>query len=223
MSAGGHNMQKLVQGVHAFQSEYFSKHQKLFKKLSEGQNPETLFITCSDSRVVPHLITDTQPGDLFIVRNIGNVVPTPKLPGGTAAAVEYAVEVLGVENIVVCGHTLCGAMRALLDPKSIENLPFVKKWVDQTEKVRKIVRDRYAHLEGNELLTAAVEENVLVQLEHLREFSFVADRLKTNTLHVAGWVFKIETGEVFEFDPEAGQFLTIGSDRTPSHRPPPVK
>jgi len=215
-------MQKLVQGVHAFQSEYFSKHKKLFKKLSEGQNPETLFITCSDSRVVPHLITDTQPGDLFIVRNIGNVVPTPKLPGGTAAAVEYAVEVLGVENIVVCGHTLCGAMRALLDPKSIENLPFVKKWVDQTEKVRKIVGDRYAHLEGNELLTAAVEENVLVQLEHLREFSFVANRLKKNTLHVAGWVFKIETGEVFEFDPEAGQFLTIGSDRTPSVRPPPV-
>ena len=123
-------MQKLVQGVHAFQSQYFSEHQKLFKKLSEGQNPETLFITCSDSRVVPHLITDTQPGDLFLVRNIGNVVPHPSLPGGTAAAVEYAIEVLGVQNVVVCGHTLCGAMRALLDPKSIENLPFVKKWVE---------------------------------------------------------------------------------------------
>jgi carbonic anhydrase len=216
-------MQKLVQGVHAFQSEYFSKHKKLFKKLSEGQNPETLFITCSDSRVVPHLITDTQPGDLFIVRNIGNVVPKVTLPGGTAAAVEYAVEVLGVENIVVCGHTLCGAMRALLEPESIANLPFVKKWVDQTENVRKIVRDRYAHLEGNELLTAAVEENVLVQLEHLREFSFVADRLKKNKLHVAGWVFKIETGQVFEFEPEAGQFLAIGSDRAQSSRPPPVK
>lgn len=216
-------MQKLVQGVHAFQSEYFSKHKKLFKKLSEGQNPETLFITCSDSRVVPHLITDTQPGDLFIVRNIGNVVPKVTLPGGTAAAVEYAVEVLGVQNIVVCGHTLCGAMRALLEPETMDKLPFVKKWVDQTENVRKIVRDRYAHLEGNELLTAAVEENVLVQLEHLREFSFVADRLKKDTLHVAGWVFKIETGQVFEFEPEVGQFLAIGSDRRESSRPPPVK
>ena len=214
-------MQKLVQGVHAFQSEYFSKHKKLFKKLAEGQNPETLFITCSDSRVVPHLITDTQPGDLFIVRNIGNVVPKVTLPGGTAAAVEYAVEVLGVENIVVCGHTLCGAMRALLEPETMEKLPFVKKWVDQTENVRKIVRDRYAHLEGNELLTAAVEENVLVQLEHLREFSFVGDRLKKGSLRLAGWVFKIETGQVFEFEPEAGQFLAIGSDTRESTRPPP--
>jgi carbonic anhydrase len=206
-------MQKLVQGVHAFQSQYFSKHQKLFKKLAEGQNPETLFITCSDSRVVPHLITDTQPGDLFLVRNIGNVVPHPSLPGGTAAAVEYAVEVLGVQNVVVCGHTLCGAMRALLDPKSVEKLPFVKKWVDQTENVRAIVRERYSHLEGNELLTAAVEENVLVQLEHLREFSFVANRLEKGALQLSGWVFKIETGQVFEFEPEAGQFLAIGSDR----------
>jgi carbonic anhydrase len=216
-------MQKLVQGVHAFQSQYFSKHQKLFKKLAEGQNPETLFITCSDSRVVPHLITDTQPGDLFLVRNIGNVVPHPSLPGGTAAAVEYAVEVLGVQNVVVCGHTLCGAMRALLDPKSVEKLPFVKKWVDQTENVRKIVRDRYAHLEGNELLTAAVEENVLVQLEHLREFPFVAQRLDKGALRLAGWVFKIETGQVFEFEPEAGQFLALGSDRTPSSPPPAVR
>ncbi len=215
-------MQKLVQGVHAFQAQYFSAHKKLFTKLAQGQNPETLFITCSDSRVVPHLITDTKPGDLFLVRNIGNVVPHPSLPGGTAAAVEYAIEVLGVENVVVCGHTLCGAMRALLDPKSVESMPFVKKWVDQTENVRKIVRDRYAHLEGNELLTAAVEENVLVQLEHLREFSFVADRLDKGKLRLAGWVFKIETGQVFEFDPEAGQFLAIGSG-TPSSHPPPVR
>ncbi len=216
-------MQKLVKGAHAFQSHYFSEHRKLFKKLSEGQNPETLFITCSDSRVVPHLITDTKPGDLFLVRNIGNVVPHPSLPGGTAAAVEYAIEVLGVQNVVICGHTLCGAMRALLDPTSVENLPFVKKWVDQTENVRAIVRERYAQLTGNELLTAAVEENVLVQLEHLREFSFIHDRLEKGTLRVAGWVFKIETGEVFEYEPEAGQFLAIGSDRTPSSRPPPVK
>ncbi len=216
-------MQKLVEGVHAFQAKYFSAHKKLFTKLAQGQNPETLFITCSDSRVVPHLITDTKPGDLFLVRNIGNVVPHPSLPGGTAAAVEYAIEVLGVENVVVCGHTLCGAMRALLDPKSVENLPFVKRWVDQTERVSTIVRERYAHLSEAERLTAAVEENVLFQLEHLREFSFVADRLDKGALRLAGWVFKIETGQVFEFEPEAGQFLAIGSDRTPSSRPPPVK
>jgi carbonic anhydrase len=216
-------MQKLVEGVHAFQAEYFSKHRKLFTKLAQGQNPETLFITCSDSRVVPHLITDTKPGDLFLVRNIGNVVPHPSLPGGTAAAVEYAVCVLGVQNVVVCGHTLCGAMRALLDPDSVKSLPFVKKWVDQTERVSAIVRERYAHLEGDELLTAAVEENVLFQLEHLREFSFVSERLDKGALRLAGWVFKIETGAVFEFDVESGQFQAIGAERTPSSRPPPVR
>src|SRR6516165_5631546 len=99
-------MQKLVQGVHAFQAQYFARHRDLFRKLAErGQRPEALFITCSDSRVVPNLITSTEPGDLFIVRNVGNIVPHITMPGGTAAAIEYAVEVLGVTDIIVCGHT----------------------------------------------------------------------------------------------------------------------
>jgi carbonic anhydrase len=202
-------MQKLVAGVHQFQKKYFQAHKALFSELSQGQRPETLFITCSDSRVVPHLITSTQPGDLFLVRNIGNVVPHPSLPGGTAAAIQYAIEALNVENVVVCGHTLCGAMQAILEPETVAQMQFVKKWVDQSDRVRDIVRDRYRELEGPALVTAAAQENVLVQLEHLREYSFIADRLDKGTLHLAGWVFKIETGTIFEFDAEAGQFLPI--------------
>lgn len=202
-------MQKLADGVHEFQSRYFRANKNLFRKLAEGQNPETLFVTCSDSRVAPHLITNAQPGEMFSVQNVGNVVPHPDLPGGTAAAVEYAVCVLGVENIVVCGHTQCGAMKGLLDPKSLAELRFVKRWVDQIDRVAAIVKERYAHLSGDALLTAAVEENVLVQLEHLREFPFVAERLDRGALRLAGWVFKIETGEVFDYDPEAGQFSLL--------------
>jgi carbonic anhydrase len=202
-------MQKLARGVHQFQAKYFQQHERLFHELAQGQRPETLFITCSDSRVVPHLITSTKPGDLFLVRNIGNVVPHPSLPGGTAAAIQYAVEMLGVENVVVCGHTHCGAMQAIVDPAAIQHMEFVKRWVDQSDRVRDIVRERYATLEGDALLTAAAQENVLFQLEHLREYSFIADRLERGTLHLAGWMFKIETGTVFELDPESGQFVPI--------------
>jgi len=202
-------MQKLVAGVHQFQKKYFQAHRALFKELARGQRPETLFITCSDSRVVPHLITSTRPGDLFLVRNIGNVVPHPSLPGGTAAAIQYAVEALSVENVVVCGHTLCGAMQAILQPEKIEHMAFVKRWVDQSTRVHDIVRERYASLEGDALVSAAAQENVLVQLEHLREYPFIAERLERGSLHVAGWVFKIETGTVFEYDAETGQFVPI--------------
>lgn len=202
-------MQKLVDGVHQFQAEAFRAHQGLFRELAQGQAPHTLFITCSDSRVVPNMITNAGPGELFTVRNIGNVVPQPSLPGGTAAAIEYAVVVLGVENVVVCGHTQCGAMKALLDPASVANLPFVKRWIDQTERVHAIVNERYGHLSVEQQLTAAIEENVLVQLEHLREFSFVAERLEQRKLHVAGWVFDIERGSVFEYVPDQGQFRPI--------------
>jgi carbonic anhydrase len=204
-------MQKLVRGVHQFQAKYFQAHKSLFQSLARGQTPETLFITCSDSRVVPHLITSTEPGELFLVRNIGNAVPHPSLPGGTAAAIQYAVEVLGVENVVVCGHTHCGAMQAILDPSAVANMSFVKRWLDQSEAVRSIVRERYADLTGDALLTAAAEENVLVQLEHLREYPFITERLDKGTLHLAGWVFKIETGNVFEYDAESGQFVSIRS------------
>jgi carbonic anhydrase len=204
-------MQKLVQGIHAFRHNYFASHRTLFERLaSAGQNPETLFITCSDSRVVPNLITNAAPGELFIVRNIGNVVPKPSQPGGTAAALEYAVEVLKVRTIIVCGHTQCGAMQALMNPELVDNLPLVRRWLGHTSHVREVVKERYKDLTGEALVTAAVEENVLGQLENLRGFKFIADRMDKGELAIAGWVYKLTTGEVFNYDPGVEQFVALG-------------
>ena len=118
-------MEKLADGIHDFQRTYFTENRELFERLAhDGQRPETLFITCSDARVVPNLITNAGPGELFTIRNVGNVVPRG-LPGGTAAAIEYAVEVLEVSQVVICGHTHCGALQAVLDPAKMDRLPFV--------------------------------------------------------------------------------------------------
>lgn len=203
-------MQKLVRGIHSFQKGYFASHRQLFEQLATtGQHPETLFITCSDSRVVPNLITNAAPGELFIIRNIGNLVPRVDLAGGTLAAIEYAVEVLEVENVIVCGHTQCGAMEALLDPARVDHLPIVKRWIAQGERTRRTIEDRYTHLAGAARLTAAVEENVLAQVENLRELPFVARRLETGKLLVSGWVFDVARGHVFDYDPERDEFLPL--------------
>ncbi len=215
-------MQKLVDGVHEFHRAHFARYRELFETLaSRGQNPETLFITCSDSRVVPNLITGTDPGELFTVRNIGNMVPHPSLPGGTAAAIEYAVAILGVQNIVVCGHTHCGAIRALMSPGTTAQVPLVSKWLSQSAHVRELVEARYGHLDPESRERAAVGENVLAQLEHLREFPFVAEPISNGKLRLSGWVYKIETGEVFDFDPSSGQFVLMSEGRD-SSAPPSV-
>jgi carbonic anhydrase len=203
-------MEKLLKGIHSFRTGYFATHRQLFEQLATtGQNPETLFITCSDSRVVPTLITNAAPGELFIVRNVGNVVPRADLPGGTAAAIQYAVEVLKVENVIVCGHTQCGAMQAILHPERVEELTYVKRWLRQTSNLRRLMQERYAHLNDAARLTVAVQENVLAQLENLREYPFIAERLENQTLHISGWVFDLARGEVFDYDPEAGEFAPL--------------
>jgi carbonic anhydrase len=215
-------VQKLVRGVHKFQANYFAKHKELFRQLATaGQQPETLFITCSDSRVVPHLITSAAPGELFILRNVGNVVPPydPANAGATTAALEYAVCVLNVAHIIVCGHTQCGAINALLDPDKLRELPYVSRWLRHSARLRDLIATRYTHLEGDDRLTAAAEENVLVQLEHLRGYPFIARALEEQRLQMNGWVFKIATGQVFDFDPEREEFLRLGEVR--SIPPPP--
>lgn len=203
-------MQKLVQGIHQFQQSYFSTQQELFARLAQGQQPETLFITCSDSRIAPTLLTQSQPGELFILRNAGNIVPPYGASnGGEAATIEYAVQALGVKDIIVCGHSHCGAMKGLLQPEDVEGLPTVRAWLGQAETTRWIVKENYSHLEGAARLTAAIEENVLVQLENLRTHPSVAARLAKGEVHLHGWVYKIESGEVFQYDPVEGQFLSV--------------
>jgi carbonic anhydrase len=209
-------MQKLIQGIHQFQKESFRPLRGLFEELAKGQNPETLFITCSDSRIDPTLLTRAQPGDLFILRNAGNIVPPYGAGnGGEAATIELAVAALGVKDIIICGHSHCGAMQGLLQPEQLASLPAVSSWLSHAGATRRIVHENYAHLDGDPLLTATVEENVLVQLENLRTLPSVASRLVRGDLHLHGWVYKIETGEVFAYDLAIGQFVPLAEYKFP--------
>ncbi|TAL04402.1 MAG: carbonic anhydrase, partial [Verrucomicrobia bacterium] len=166
-------MQKLIEGVHKFRTDEFGNYKKLFRKLSqEGQNPHTLFITCSDSRVLAELITQSKPGDLFVVKNVGNIVPPASATGSTnstAAAIEFAVENLRVSDIVVCGHSQCGAITALMDETALNSRqPHLRDWLNVAKPVRELVSREYTHLSAREdLLSAAAEENVLFSLDNL--------------------------------------------------------
>jgi carbonic anhydrase len=207
-------MQSLVEGVHFFQNVGFPQQRELFARLAQGQKPEACFITCSDSRIDPNLITNARPGQLFIVRNVGNVVPCHGTSNnGELAAVEYAVRVLGIRDIIVCGHTHCGAMRGVLGIDNFDAISPVKDWLRHADATLAIIREHYTHLHGPDLVTATAEENVLVQLEHLRTFPIVAAGLIKGRLAVHGWMYKIETGEIFVYDAEQRQFAKLGSER----------
>lgn len=203
-------MQKLVRGLHQFQSQFFASHKELFERLGRTQAPETLFITCSDSRIDPNLITQTGPGELFIVRNVGNLVARyDQHIGSTAAAIEFAVVALKVKEIIICGHSNCGAMKAVLDPASLDSMPAMKEWMGHAAETSRLVRENYSHLEGEACLTATVEENVLVQLENLRTHPSVAAAMQRGELRAHGWVYKIQTGEVFAYDAAQAEFVPL--------------
>jgi carbonic anhydrase len=213
-------MQKLVQGIHHFQAHVFRTKRELFRELAQGQRPAALFITCADSRINPNLVTQTEPGDLFVIRNAGNIVPAFTASDGEAAAIELAIDGLGIRDVVVCGHSDCGAMKALLadDPTEAARLPAMASWLRHARRTEAIIRSEYAGLSGAARLTATVEENVLVQIDQLRTHPSVARALERNELRVHGWVYKIETGAVYSYDPGSGQFEAL----TPLADPRPV-
>jgi carbonic anhydrase len=209
-------MQQLLDGIHRFQRHSFLPLQKLFERLAEGQHPQTLFITCSDSRIDPILLTNSNPGNLFILRNAGNIIPPHGTGvGGEAATIEFAVSVLGVQDIIVCGHSHCGAIQGLLNPDLIQSLPDVSAWLLRAEMTRRIIKDNYSQLQDEALLNATIEENVLVQIENLRTLPSVGSRLVRGDLHLHGWVYVIETGEIFAYDVEVGQFAKLAEHHTP--------
>lgn len=207
-------MQKLIHGIHKFQNEVFDSQVELFKKLEKGQSPQVLFITCSDSRINPNLITQTDPGDLFIIRNAGNIIPAySQQISGEMATIEFALDGLGVKDIIVCGHSHCGAMKGLLQPNIVENLPAMKSWLQNAETTKRIMFDHYKHLEGDALLMATIEENVLMQIEHLKTHPSVITRLAKKQVRIHAWVYKFETGIIFKYDEESGQFIPL-AERT---------
>jgi carbonic anhydrase len=181
---------KIVSGIEKFKSEVFPGMKGDFETLGSGQSPETLFITCSDSRIDPALVMQTKPGEIFVIRNAGNIVPKPGAGElGVEATVQYAVDVLKVKQIVVCGHSHCGAVTGLMNLDSLSSLPIISDWVKRSEAVIDRVEDKTD-------IPEAIRANVMLQLEHLREHECVANAEKEGRLALHGWVYHFENGEV---------------------------
>jgi carbonic anhydrase len=209
----------LLKGVEDFSHKIFREpeNRKLFSELAEGQTPHTLFITCADSRVVPEMITQTQPGELFVCRNIGNIVPGyGEMLGGVSAVVEYAVMVLGVQHVVVCGHTDCGAMKGLLNPDSTKDLPTVEAWLRNAQAAKSAVFAR--KLEGAEAMQAVIEENVRLQLTHLRSHPAVAAALANDAINLLGWVYDIGDGKITVLDETDNHFIPLAEAIKREHK-----
>jgi carbonic anhydrase len=205
---------KVFEGYLRFSEEVYPEHRELFEQLKNQQSPQVLFITCADSRIDPSLITHTDPGELFICRNIGNIVPAyGEMMGGVSAVVEYAVMALAVKDIIVCGHTDCGAMKALRDPDapSLAAMPTVKSWLRNAHAALSVARAKQPGAEGEELIRLLVEENVLLQLQHLRTHPAVAASLAAGNLQLHGAVYNIGNGEMDVYDEAARRFVPIQS------------
>jgi len=203
----------LLQGVVQFQQGEFEAHAKLFEDLKDSQNPHTLFIGCSDSRVVPNLITQTMPGELFVIRNIANIVPPYRVSvdfAATTAAIEYAVLMLNVKAIVVCGHSNCGGCSALFwDKKKLESMPNVHKWLGLASSVKQkamIFSEDIAKREWH-----AEQLNVVEQLKNLLTYPFIKQKCNNGELELLGWYYIIETGEVYNYNLELGIFERVVS------------
>jgi carbonic anhydrase len=206
-------MQKLIDGAVAFRQNDFETHEQLFSELGKEQKPHTLFIGCSDSRLVPGMITATKPGEIFIIRNIANIVPPYKQSGeylAAISAIEFAVEELEVENIVVCGHSNCGGCAALYKPvEYFQKIPHTRKWLELAlpvkEKVLKILPD--GNHASREWLTEQM--NIVEQIHHLLSYPYIASKYEKGLLSISGWYYIIETGEIFCYNADKGFFELI--------------
>ena len=204
-------MKRIIDGVLKFQTEVFPNQKALFQQLSNGQRPQAMFIGCSDSRVIPELFMQQGPGDLFVVRNAGNIVPPHAVaPGGVSASIEYAVAVLGVPDIVVCGHSGCGAMGAILSGnEQLKALPEVSRWLNFANAATQVIQEQHAHKEDSEKLDILVRENVLAQLVNLLTHPVVANAVASKQVRLHGWVFDIATATVTTYNAEAGEFVPL--------------
>src|ERR1700712_4397441 len=214
-------LRHIVDGFLHFHHEVFAEQQELFKKLATAQAPRAMFITCADSRIVPELITQSSPGDLFVTRNVGNVVPPyGQMNGGVSTAIEYAVLALGVQHIIICGHSDCGAMRAVLNPDTLEKMPTVKAWLRHADVARTVVQDNCNCTDENETMHVLTEENVIAQLRHLQTHPSVASKIAAGQLFINGWVYDIETCAIRAYDAEQGSFLPLdGAGHIPMATP----
>lgn len=208
------NASKLLEGNEMFQKSYFKKHEaQLLDLVENGQHPKALFIGCADSRVIPSLITNTPPGQLFVLRNVGNFV-APYKPDedyhATASGIEYAVNALNVSEIIICGHTHCGAIAALYDEIDSKKFIHTKKWLSLGKKAQALaVLSLGSQTEKKQLLKLTEKLSVVSQIENLLTYPYVKERVDKGTLHLHGWMYDIETGEIEYYDPDNYEFVSL--------------
>jgi carbonic anhydrase len=208
--------ERLLAGVRRFQREVYPQRKDVYQQLvREGQKPHALFITCADSRIDPELITQSGPGEIFVSRNIGNLVPTyGEQLGGVSAIIEYAVAGLEVSQVVVCGHTACGAMVGLLHPEKVAQLPIVKSWLRNGDAALSVVRSRNTATNEHAALEELIEQNVVLQLHHLRTHPSVAGRVAQGTLALSGWVYDIGNGIIRIYSEELRKFVPVTDEQS---------
>lgn len=206
-------MEKLLEGLVKFRENDFEEHKELFSRLSKEQNPHTLFIGCSDSRLIPNLITKTLPGELFVIRNIANIVPPYHESEeylATTSAIEYAVNILEVENIVVCGHSNCGGCKSLYSSdEELKALPHTKKWLELAVNAKNKVLAKVSENEFEKREWMTEQANVVEQVKNLLSYPFIRERFKQKKLSIQGWYYIIETGEVFIYNKQTGLFELV--------------
>ena len=203
-------MPHFVDGFFKFKKEVFPENEALFETLSHGQSPEALFITCADSRIETAMITQTKPGDLFVCRNAGNIVPLhDDYTDGMSASIEYAVAVLNVPHVVICGHSGCGAMAGAMAPEKLDALPLVKDFLCQCEPAVDYVRENGQGKSDDEKMSMLIQQNVLLQIENLKTHPSVAKRLELGDLMLHGWVYDIKSGTMQAYNSEKEQFIAL--------------
>ncbi|GJE27350.1 carbonic anhydrase [Methylobacterium organophilum] len=208
-------MNHIFQGISSFRGNVFPGQQAMYQRLvRDGQSPSALIIACADSRVSPEHITQAGPGDLFVCRNAGNIVPPfAEQNGGVSSAIEYAVVALGVRDIVVCGHSDCGAMKGLMNPGALSSMPNVAAWLRHSHAANQIVCEAYPEgMDPKARHRAVALENVVVQLGHLRSHPSVAAGLAKGQLRLHGWFFELESGQILGYDGKLGRFVSIEQD-----------
>ncbi|MCP1472013.1 carbonic anhydrase [Sphingobium sp. OAS761] len=208
-------MNELIGRVFSFEKHVYPNKNTLYSKLaSEGQSPKTLMISCADSRIVPEHIMQAEPGDLFVCRNAGNIVPPHATQnGGVTSTVEYAVMVLGVTDIIVCGHSDCGAMKALSTEADLSAMPNVAAWLRHSHAAQKVCRDHYPDtMTDAERLRTMALENIVAQLAHLRTHPSVASGIASGTIALHGWYVDIHAGQVLGLDGDTGRFVILRED-----------
>ncbi len=206
-------MRNLFEGLSLFQRIAYPRHKALFERLAKNQTPQAVFITCSDSRVVPNLLLQSEPGDLFIIRNAGNIVPPAgSTYGGTIASLEYAIFGLGIRDVILCGHSNCGAMKGVLHPESLDGLPAVRQWVTYAEPARRAVAEAHPGAPDDELLDLVVEYNVIAQVRNILTVPRLRPLVERSELELYGWVYDIGTGHVKGLDASGRKFVPLGGD-----------